>query len=83
MIWIYSDAYILVNGTITFAKTGTAAKADNIVKKVTFKIYAPFIDCICEINNTQGDNTNDIDVVMLMYNLIEHTDIYSKTCSRL
>ena len=62
---------------------GTAANTDNIVKKVTFKIYAPFIGCICKINNTQGDNTDDIDVVILMYNLIEHTDIYSKTSARL
>ena len=47
------------------------------------KIYAPFINCISEINNTQIDNTKDIDMVMLMYNLIEYSDNYSKTSGSL
>ena len=36
-----------------------------------------------ELNNTQVDNTKDIDIVMLLYNLIEHSDNYSKTSGRL
>ena len=68
----YSDAYILVKGTITVQNTAaTSAVAKNTNKKVTIKNCAPFTDCICEINNTQIDNTKDIGVVMLMYNLIE------------
>ena len=68
----YSDAYILVKGTITFQNTAaTNAVAKNTNEKVTIKNCAPFTDCICEINNTQIDNTKDIGVVMLMYNLIE------------
>ena len=39
---------------------------------------APFTNCISEINNTQTDNTKDIDIVMRMYNLIEYSDNYSK-----
>ena len=31
-----------------------------------------------KVNNTQVDNVNDIDAVMLMYNLIEYSDNYSK-----
>ena len=31
------------------------------------------------INNTQVDNGKDIDVVMLMYNLIEYGDNYLET----
>ena len=42
-----------------------------------------FNDCIIEINNTQVDNAKDIDVVMLMYNLIEYSDNYSKTSGSL
>ena len=42
-------------------------------------MFAPFINCISEINNTQVDNTKDIDIVMPMYNLIEYSDNYSKT----
>ena len=44
-----------------------------------FESCNPFTDCICEINNTQIDNAKDIDVVMPMYNLTEHSDKYSNT----
>ena len=43
------------------------------------KNCAPCTDCISEINNTQIDNDKDIDKVMLMYNLKEYSDNYSKT----
>ena len=36
-----------------------------------------------EINNTQIDNAKDIDIVILMYNLIEYSDNYAKTSGRL
>ena len=39
----------------------------------------PFTECISIINNTQIDNTKDIDVVKPMYNLIEYSGNYSKT----
>ena len=45
---------------------------------VIFKNYALFIDCISEINNTQTDHAKDLDVVMLMYNLMEHSNNYPK-----
>ena len=38
-----------------------------------------FTNCKSEINNTETDNTKDIDIVMPMYNLIEYSDNYSKT----
>ena len=72
----YSDAYILVKGTITVNNT---ADANNTNKKVIFKNCAPFINCISEINNTQIENAKDIDIVMSMNNLIEYIDNYSKT----
>ena len=75
----YSDAYILVKGTITVNNTETAAASNNRNKKVIFKNCAPFTNCISEINNTQVDNAKDIDIVMSMYNLIEYSDNYSKT----
>ena len=43
----------------------------------------PFTNCISEINNKQVDNAKDIDIVMPMYNLIEHIDNYSKTSGSL
>ena len=41
----------------------------------------PFTDCIREINNTQIDNVQDIDIVKSMHfaNVIEYSDKYSKT----
>ena len=80
----YSDAYILVKGTITVNNTAAAdAGANNTYKKVIFKNCAPFTNCISEINNTQVDNANDIDIVMPMYNLIEYSDNYAKTSGSL
>ena len=75
----YSDAYILVIGTITVPNIGTAGVPNNRNKKVVFKSCVPFTDCISEINN----NAKGIDAVMLMYNLIEHSDNYSKTSGNL
>ena len=76
----YSDAYILVKGTISVNNTAAqVAAANNTNKKVIFKNCAPFTNCISEINNTQIDNAKDIDIVMPMYNLIEYSDNYAKT----
>ena len=79
----YSDAYILVKGTITVAQVLAPAAPDNVGKEVVFKNCAPFTDCISEINNTQLDNSKDIDELMRMYNLIEFSDKYSKTSGSL
>ena len=51
--------------------------------EVLYKIFAPFTDCISKINNKEIDNAKDINVVMLMYNLIEHSDNSSKKCGSL
>ena len=44
----YSDAYIVVKGTITVTDPDNNAYD----KKLTFKSNAPFISCISKINNT-------------------------------
>ena len=76
----YSNAYILVKGTISVNNTAAAGAAvNNDDKKVIFKNCAPFTNCISEINNMQIDNAKDIDIVMPMYNLIEYSDNYAKT----
>ena len=80
----YSDAYILVKGTITVNNTAAdGAAANNTGKKVIFKNCAPFTNCISEINNMQVDSAKDIDIVMPMYNLIEYSDNYAKTSGSL
>ena len=71
----FSDAYILVKGTITVADTAAArAAANNVNKKVIFKNYVSFTSCIIRINNTQVDDAQYIDVVMIMHSFIEYND---------
>ena len=63
----YTDAYILVKGTITITGTGNDAatrQADERDKDVTLKNCAPFPKCISRINNTDIDNNKDIDIVV-------------------
>ena len=68
----YSDAYILVSGTITISALATGRVYNDI--EVVFKNCAPFTDCISKINNTQIDNVKVIDAVMPMYNLIQYNN---------
>ena len=70
----YSDAYIVAKENITVVRP-TNAKRN---KSVAFKNNAPFMNCISKINGVKVDNAEDLDVVMLMYNLLE----YSKNCRK-
>ena len=79
----YSDAYILVKGTISVNNTAQGDAVNNTNKKLIFKNCAPFTNCISEINNTQIDNAKDIDIVMPMYNSIEYSDNCAKTTGSL
>ena len=75
----YSDAYILVKGTITVANPAAQMQPKkNGEKKVIFKYCAPFSNCIHRKSNTQEDDAHDIDVVMPMCNLIQYNDNYSR-----
>ena len=75
----YGDAYILVKGNISVNNTAAAgAAANNTNKKVIFKNCAPFTNCISKINNTQIDNAEYIDIVILIYNSAEYSNNYSK-----
>ena len=71
----YSDAYIVVKGTIH----DTDPNNNAYDKKSSFKNNAPFSSCISKINNTLIDNTEDLDTVMPMYNMIEYSKNYLKT----
>ena len=76
----YSDACILVTGTITVNNTAAAdADANNTNKKVIFKNCASFTNCISEISNTQVDNAKDIEIVMPVYCQIEYSCRYANT----
>ena len=65
----YSDAYILVSGTITITGAGdddNGKGTDVINKGLIFKNCAPFTNFISSVNNIQIDNVEYIDVVMPM-----------------
>ena len=74
----YSDAYILVNGTITV--NGIVNGAENEINKrnrpLILKDNAPFVSCIRKINNESIDYAEDLDIVMPMYNLLEYSKNY-------
>ena len=75
----YSDAYIVVEGTITVTDPNNA----NYDKRLAFKNNAPFTSCISKINNTLMDNAEDLDIVIRMYNLLEYSKNYRKTTGSL
>ena len=73
ILFDYSNAYIIVEGKITFTGAGADAAAretDERNKEVVFKNCARFINRKSEVNNAEIDNAKDIDIVMPMYNLI-------------
>ena len=60
---------------ITGARAQRSGKKD---KQVTFKKCVPFANCISQMNNTQVDNSEYLDIVISMYNLIEYSNNYAK-----
>ena len=80
----YSDAYILVEGTIMVT---AAAGANNIREKrnkpLILKNHAPFVSCITRINGELIEDADNLDIVMPMYNLSEYSKNYRKTIGSL
>ena len=68
----YSDAYILLTGHIT-----AAGDDENTI--VAFKNCSPFTRCITHVNNKHIDTAENIEIITLMYNLIEYSDNCSDT----
>ena len=65
----YSDAFMLVTGSITIAVNNDT--------DVAFKNLAPFSTCTTKVNDVFVDETNHIYIAMPMYNLIQYSDNYS------
>ena len=83
----YSDAYILVKGTIMVTAPGVNNNANNIRDKrnrpLILKNNAPFVSCITRINGELIEDTDDLDIVIPMYNLLEYSKNYRKTIGSL
>ena len=69
----YSGAYISLKGTITVESTNDVKKR---IKKQIFRNNALLRSCISKINNTFLDNSENLDIVMPIRNLLEYTDSY-------
>ena len=67
------------NWVIAVENTEIVAAPNSRNKKVIFKNCAPSTEYISEINKKEIDHAKNIGIVMLMYNLIEYGDNYSKT----
>ena len=83
----YSDAYILVKGTITVTAPGVNNNANNIRDKrnrpVILKNNVPFVSFITRINGELIEDADDLDIVMSIYNLLEYSKNYRKTIGSL
>ena len=76
----YSDAYILVKGTVTVAGNNLRDRQD---RPLILKNKAPFASCITRINGELIKDADDLDIVMPMYNLLEYSKNYRKTIGSL
>ena len=76
----YSNSYIVVKRIITVTGTKPNNRRN---KNLIFINNVPFSTGITKINNTFVDNAKDLDIVMLMYNLLEYSDNYSMTSGSL
>ena len=71
----YSDAYVWVKGKITATNPNNNANFD---RRLTLKNNTPFISCISKVNGELVENAEDLDIVIPMYNLLEHCKNYEK-----
>ena len=77
----FSDACIVVKGIATVSTD--ERDRDEVNRQVNLKYNAAFISCISKINGVLVENAEDLDIVMPMYNLLEYSKNYSKTCASL
>ena len=77
----YSDAYILVSGTIIITGVGAnyaGKRLDERDKEIVSKNFRPVIDWLSEESKEIPNKSKDLYVVIPMYNLIGYSNNYSK-----
>ena len=84
-MWLLWYMYTCKGRTTVVEPGATVAliKADRNNKQAIFKNCTPFTNSITEINETHVDNTEYLDVVISIYNLIEYSKNYWHTSGRL
>ena len=75
-----NGSYIVAKGEIFVRSDDNTNRRD---KNLKFKNNAPVRSRISKINNTFVDNTEDHDIIMPIYNLLEYSDNYSMTLGSL
>ena len=76
----YGNAYITVKGIMSVTSANSANRKN---KKLIFKNNAPFTSYITKVNNTFVDNTEVLDIIMPMYNLLDYSGNYTMTSESL
>ena len=71
----YSDVYFVVKGTKDLLAAAAANENYKAEKDVSFKNNAPFRSCISKINSTLIDSAEDLNIVLPMYNLLNHGNL--------
>ena len=71
-VYDYSDAYILALGDISII-------GHNAATQKLFKNCVPSTNCITKIDGTTIGDAEDLDLVMVTYNLLEYSSNYSHT----
>ena len=82
----YRDAYIIVKIIITKTEEGGDHAANPWGKRnkgIIFKNRVLFTDCSRKISSTEIVNAIDLDIVLLIYTLIQYSDSYSTTSESL
>ena len=72
----YAGAYILVTSDV-------AVTRGNENTRVAFKNCHPFAKCRIRLNDTNAEGSDNLDLIMNMYNLIEYSDNYSDSTASL
>ena len=72
----YSDAYILATGDI---KCADVAANTN----VAFKSCVPFTRCVTHINGEHVETTENLDIIMPIYNLTDYSGNYADSSGSL
>ena len=73
----FDDAYIVATGKVTVANRGNNLDEYNI--KFYLKNSAPFSNCVLEINNQLIEDAQDLEIVMLIFNLLYCSKNFRKT----
>ena len=73
----FNGAYIVVTGKIVATNPGNDDNVYN--RKVSFKNSAPFFNCTLKINSQLIEDTQDLDIVIPMYNLLYYSKDFRKT----